>query len=61
MDRNELKPLLVPGPEARRLLGIGNTKYWQLAKSGKIKLVEVGGRKMAVYASLEALAQPTAA
>jgi hypothetical protein len=61
MDRNEHKPLLVPGPEARRLLGIGNTKYWQLAKSGKIKLVEVGGRKMAVYASLEALAQPAVA
>jgi len=60
MDHNELKPLLVPGPVARKILGVGNTKYWELVKAGKIKLVEVGARQMAVYASLEAIAQPAA-
>jgi len=61
MDTVELKPLLVSGPVARKIIGVGNTKYWELVKAGRIKLVEVGGRKMAVYASLETLAQPVAA
>jgi hypothetical protein len=56
MDHNELKPLLVPNSVAKKIIGVGNTKYWELVKAGKIKLVEVGGRRMAVYASLEALA-----
>jgi hypothetical protein len=56
----DLKPLLVPGPTARRIIGVGNTKYWALVKAGKIKLVDVGGRKMAVYASLEDLTKQAA-
>jgi hypothetical protein len=54
---NPVKPLLVSGSNARELLDVGNTKYWALVKSGAIETVEVGGRKMAVYASLERLAQ----
>lgn len=54
---NPVKPLLVSGPNARKLLDIGNSKYWNLVKIGAIETVEVGGRKMAVYASLERLAQ----
>lgn len=50
------KPLLVSGPRARKLLDIGNTKYWDLVKQGVIETVEVGGRKMVVYTSLERLA-----
>ena len=50
------KPLLVSGANARRLLDIGNTKYWALVKSGAIRTVVVGGRTMVVYASLEELA-----
>jgi hypothetical protein len=61
MNADELKPILVPGPVARRIVGVGNTKYWALVKEGRIALVDVGGRKMAVYASLEALARPVAA
>ncbi|HUB48342.1 MAG TPA: hypothetical protein VMB73_25480 [Acetobacteraceae bacterium] len=51
------KPLLVSGPTARRLIGVGNTKFWSLVKAGAIETVEVGGRKMVKYASLERLAQ----
>jgi hypothetical protein len=58
MDHNGLKPLLVPGPVARKIIGVGNTKYWELVKADKIELVDVGGRRMAVYSSLEKLAQP---
>jgi hypothetical protein len=50
------KPILVPGPEARRLIGVGNTKYHELVKAGTIESVFVGGRRMIVYASLERLA-----
>ncbi len=55
------KPLLVSGPRARRILGIGETKYWAMVKAGKIKLVDVGtGRRMVDYASLEALVSEAA-
>jgi hypothetical protein len=49
------KPFVVSGPRARKLLDVGNTKYWKLVKDGKIRLVNVGKRRMATYASLEAL------
>jgi hypothetical protein len=58
MDNTDWKPLLVSNTKAKQLIDVGNTKYWELVKAGKIKTVEVGGRSMAVYASLEALAQP---
>ncbi len=61
MDDNEFKPLLVPGTVARKIIGVGNTKFWELVKDGKITMADVGGRRMVVYASLEALAQPTTA
>ncbi|MSP02561.1 MAG: hypothetical protein EXR07_16155 [Acetobacteraceae bacterium] len=61
MNAIEMEPLLVTGPVARKLIGVGNTKYWQLVKSGKVTLVEVGGRRMATYASLKELAKPDAA
>ena len=51
------KPLLVSGPKARRIIGVGNTKFWEMVKAGKIKMADVGGRRMVVYASLESLAQ----
>jgi hypothetical protein len=56
MSSKESKPLLVPNPTAMKILGVGNTKYWELVKQQRIKLVQLNGRKMAVYASLEALA-----
>jgi hypothetical protein len=53
-------PLLVSASQARRIIGVRNTKFWQLVKSGKIQMANVGGRRMVVYASLEALARPAA-
>ena len=54
------KPLLVSSIRARKFLGIGNTKFWAMVKAGKIKMAETGGRRLVVYASLEALTQETA-
>jgi hypothetical protein len=56
-DRLPTKPLLVSGSVARKLIGCGNTKFWQLVKDGKVQMADVGGRRMVIYASLEALAQ----
>jgi hypothetical protein len=61
MDAVGMKPLLVPQPVGRKLIGVGNTKWFELVKAGKIDVVEVGGRKMATYESLERLAKPEAA
>lgn len=51
------KPLLVSGPTARHLLGVGNTKYWALVKSGAIVTVDVAGRKMPTMESIERIAK----
>ncbi len=61
MKNPELKPLLVTTAEARRLLGIGQTTYWKLVKSGKIQTAEVAGRRLPVYASIEEYVQKSAA
>jgi hypothetical protein len=58
MNAEHLKPILVPGPEARRLIGVGTTKYHDMLNKGLIESVFVGGRRMVVYASLERLAAP---
>jgi hypothetical protein len=50
------RPLLVSAPKARKIIDVGNTKFWELVKSGEIKMANVGGRRMVVYSSLEALA-----
>jgi hypothetical protein len=51
-------PLLVSASRARQLIGVKNTKFWELVKSGRIQMADVGGRRMVVYKSLETLAQP---
>jgi hypothetical protein len=53
----ELEPLFVKTATAKRLLDVGNTKFWQLVKEGKIKLVEIGdGHRQVDYKSLKSLA-----
>jgi hypothetical protein len=42
---------------ARSLLSVGNTKYWELVKSGAIETVDVAGRKMATMESIERIAK----
>lgn len=55
-----LKPLTVNHPTAQRLLGVGNTKYWELVKDGQVEVVKIGRRSMAKYASLERLVESAA-
>lgn len=56
----EPEPLLVPAHAARRLIGCGNTKFWQLVKLGLIEMTDsLPGRQMVIYQSLKRLAQPS--
>lgn len=60
-DPQELKPLLVNCQTAQRILGVKNTKFWELVKGGYLETVPLGNRTMVRYASLERLAEPKAA
>ena len=49
-------PIVVSASTARRLLDIGNTKYWAMVKAGRIEMVDIGiGRRMVLFASLQRL------
>jgi excisionase family DNA binding protein len=54
------KPLAVTVPTACRLIGVGNTKMWELIKLGRVKTTRVGRRRLVLYSSLEALIAPDA-
>ena len=46
----DLKPLTVTLKTARQLLGIGNTKLYELVNDGTIETITVGRRRLAIYA-----------
>lgn len=41
--------------DASRLLGIGRTSLYELAKSGKIKIIKIAGRSVVPRSELERL------
>jgi hypothetical protein len=51
-------PLLVTPKRAQQILGVGNTKFWELVKTGEIATVKLGPQcTRATYASLTTLVQ----
>ena len=50
-----LRPLTVTLKTTRHLLGIGNTKLYELINEGVIRTIKVGPRRLTIYASLEEL------
>jgi hypothetical protein len=48
-----LEPLLIRNRDAKRLLGCGNTKFWQLVKDGEIEVVGEGAMSRALYSSVK--------
>jgi excisionase family DNA binding protein len=50
-----LKPLAVTVKTARDLLGVGNTTIWAMIKNGRLRTINIGRRRLIVYASLEAI------
>jgi hypothetical protein len=56
MEDLKLKPVLVKTSTARRLLDCGESKFSQLVRAGKIRMVDPGfGYRMVDYRSIEAL------
>jgi len=49
-------PLLLPVPEAARLLGVGATFAWELVHNGQLPSVRLGRRVLVPRAALEQLA-----
>jgi len=49
-------PLLLPVPEAARLLGVGATFAWELVHSGQLPSVRLGRRVLVPRAALEQVA-----
>jgi excisionase family DNA binding protein len=54
------KPLAVTVKRACKLLGVGNTTMWALIKTGRVKTVSIGRRRLVIYSSLESLLTPEA-
>ena len=53
-----MKPLAVPVNTASKLLGVGNTKMWELIKDGRVKTISIDRRRLVIYDSLESLVSP---
>jgi excisionase family DNA binding protein len=48
-------PLLVPGPEARRILGgISARKLAQMVAAGELETAKIGRRRLFTYSGLQA-------
>ncbi len=54
-DRQSSNPLAVSVKKACQLVGVGNTTMWVLIKTGRVKTVRIGRRRLVIYASLESL------
>jgi excisionase family DNA binding protein len=52
-------PLLVSVKEARRLIGVGNTRIYALINDGSLETVRIGKRRMIRYSSLQRIAGAT--
>ena len=52
-----MEPLLVRHAEARRLLGLGTSTYFQLLREGRIQSVGKGKTSRAVYSSIKEYVQ----
>ena len=52
MATMQAEPFLVRHSEAQRLLGIGESHYFQLVREGRIKVVGKGRLSRAIYGSV---------
>ena len=56
-----MEPMLCSIPDAARMLGIGRSKAWELAQSGKLETLAIGRRRLVRIESVRALALGEAA
>lgn len=50
-----MDPITVSVDEARKALGIGRTKFYQLVGQGRLKTLKIGRRTLVLVASIHAL------
>jgi hypothetical protein len=50
-----MRPLAIPIRTTRRVIGIGNTKLWELIGSGALETISIGRRRLVLVASIEQL------
>jgi excisionase family DNA binding protein len=55
VDAPGIRPLAVPVKIACKLMGVGNTTMWSLIKTGRVKTVKIGRRRLIIFSSLESL------
>jgi len=51
-----MDPITVSVDEARKALGIGRTKFYELVGEGRLKTLKIGRRTLVLVASIRALA-----
>ncbi len=56
MTPEQPPPMLVSIKEARRLIGVGHTRIYDLINAGALETVRIGKRRMIRYSSLQKLA-----
>jgi hypothetical protein len=54
-DPPPMRPLAIPIRTTRRIIGIGNTKLWELIGSGALETISIGRRRLVLVASIEQL------
>jgi hypothetical protein len=54
-DSSRLKPLAVTVRTAQDLIGIKNTKIWELISDGTVETVSIGKRRLVIFSSIERL------
>lgn len=55
-----MEPLTVTIADARRVLGIGNTKLYELINAGQLATIRLGRRRLVTTASLHQLVDGSA-
>jgi excisionase family DNA binding protein len=54
-DTHDARPLAVSVKTACKLVGVGRTTMFALIKTGRVKTISIGRRRLVVYSSMEAL------
>jgi excisionase family DNA binding protein len=57
---NSEGPVTITVRRAGELSGLGNTKIWELIKTGELQTVRIGRRRLVLFKSLVALLWPAA-
>ena len=55
MPPNSMEPMTVTVGDARRMIGLGKTKTYELLASGELRSTQIGKRRLVFVASIKEL------